>query len=149
ILAVSTTSAVARTGTESHLRALPEHGRILHARLVVRGTERRCFVDQHYGDHVLDADVWHLAIVHDRTRAHPHHHLLHLVRLKGMLPQHDFQRVERSLDGRSYRPFLDARRYDFVAHSELIDQSLLVTMRRIGQQEIIFSRHDIFDTIPA
>jgi hypothetical protein len=137
------------TTSEPDFRALPEHGGILHARLVVRGTERGCLVDQHDGDHVLDADVRHLAVVDYGTRAHPHQDLLHLFRVEGMLPQHDFERIERSLDGRSHCPLLDARRCDLVAFSEFVDERFLVTMRSIGQQEIVVSRHDVVDPIPA
>jgi hypothetical protein len=52
---VTTTSGL-EPGSSRAFRTLPEHGRILHARLVVRGTERGRLVDQHDGYHVLDAD---------------------------------------------------------------------------------------------
>ncbi len=45
--------------------------------------------------------------------------------------------------------FLNARRYNLVALSQLVDKRLLIAMRRIGQQEIVVARYDIVDTIPA
>src|SRR5205823_772227 len=66
---------------------------------------------------VLDADIRHLTIVDDRSGRHPYHHLLHLVRLEGPLLEHDLQRIERALDGRSHGPFLDAGPRDLVALS--------------------------------
>ena len=81
---VSVTSTMAtRTGRnrverlvadELHLGALAQHRRVLHARLVVRRLERRGLVEQHHGDHVLQADVRHVAIVDDGgdCRRQPH-----------------------------------------------------------------------------
>ena len=64
--------------------ALAQHGRVLHARLVVRGLERGRLVEQHHGHHVLQADVGDVAIVDDRgdRRREPHGHSLDLIGLE-------------------------------------------------------------------
>ena len=51
---------------EVHFRALAQGGWVLHARLVVRGMEGDGLVEQHHGDHVLQADVGDVAVVHHR-----------------------------------------------------------------------------------
>ena len=67
---------------EIHFCPHAQDCRILHARLVVRRFERRGFVEQHHRDHVLQADIRHLAIVYDGPLrpGNSDRHLLYVVR---------------------------------------------------------------------
>ena len=109
---------------ELDLRALAQHGRVLHARFVVRRLERRRLVDQHDRDHVLKTDVGDVAIVHDggHRRRQPHDEALHVPGLERVALPQDLDRVERSLDRRSDRPLLDVGPGDLVPLAELLDQ---------------------------
>ena len=49
---------------ELYLGTFSEDGRGLHSGAVVRGGKRGGLVEQHDGDHVLQGDVRHLAVVH-------------------------------------------------------------------------------------
>src|SRR5216683_963946 len=52
----------ARIGDDLHFGALPQHRRIFHARFVVHRAEGDGLVQQHDRDHVLQADVRHIAV---------------------------------------------------------------------------------------
>ena len=110
-------------GNELYLGALLEDRRILHARLIVRGFERSCFVDQHDRDHVLHTNVGHFAIVHERGFAggDPHRDRLHLIGFEGPPFENDLQRIERSLNRRAHGPLLDIGARYFEAFAELLD----------------------------
>src|SRR6266849_5326478 len=53
------------TRNELHFGANAKDGRVFHAGLVVRSVERSSFIHEHHGDHVLEADIGHLAIIDD------------------------------------------------------------------------------------
>ncbi len=113
------------SGTSSTLARCAQHRGVAHARDVVRGLERDGAVDQHHGDHVLQADVGDVAVVHHRgfAGAEPHAHLSHLLGVERPPFQQDLQRVERRLDRRADRPFLDVGADDLVALAELLDRA--------------------------
>ena len=119
---------------EVHFRALAQDGRVLHARLVVRGVERDGLVEQHHGDHVLQADVGDVAVVHDSGHrwGEAHGHALHLIRLEGPLVANRFDRVEWPLDRRADGPFFDIGLHDLVALAELVDEALRLRLRSVG-----------------
>ena len=110
----------------------------MHAWFIVRGLERRRFVDEHDRDHVLDANIRYLAVADDRGLAsgHPDGHRLHLIGFEGAPLQNNFERIERSLNGRADRPFLDIGADDFVALAELIRQ-ICGELRGIGLRRVI------------
>ena len=70
-----------------YLGALEQHRRILHARLIVRGVEGDGLVVQHHSHHVLQADVGHVAVIHDPADrgGKAHYDALHLISLEGLL----------------------------------------------------------------
>ena len=110
-------------GNQLHFGALFEDGGILHARLIVCGFKRSCFVDQHHRDHVLHTNVRHFAIVHQRRFAagDANRDGLNLIRLEGAPSENVLERVERSLNRRPHGPLLDIGARDFVAFAELLD----------------------------
>jgi len=97
-------------------RALLAHSGILHARLVVRRTERSRFVEQHHRNHMLQTYVRHFAIVDQSPlgRRNLDNHLLHLIRVERMTLLQIHERVQRRLNGRSDNPFLEIPTYNLV-----------------------------------
>ena len=81
----------------------------MHARLIMRGVEGNGLVEQHHGDHVLQADVGDIAVVHHRgdRGGEAHGHALHLIGIKWSLTADRLDGVERPLDRRADGPFLD------------------------------------------
>src|SRR5216683_3004339 len=93
----------ARIGDDLHFGALPQDGGIFHARLVVDGTEGGGFVEEHYGHHVLHADVGHIAIADGIgfIAGDADDDLGDIVGGKRALLEEAGERVERSLDRRA------------------------------------------------
>jgi hypothetical protein len=89
-----------RVRDELHPLAQLEDLRILHPRLVVRRGEGRSLVHEHDRDHVLQADVRHVAIVHDRgfARRDANDDLLNGVGIERLALSQVLERVERRLN---------------------------------------------------
>ena len=138
-----------RTRFEPHLRPQTDDRRILHARLVVDVPERDRLVDQHHRQRVLDVDVRRPAVVGDRSRLVADDDLLDLVRIDRLLLQQRLDRVERRVDRMSHRPFLDVRARQLVALAELVDQQFGLAGRRVGEDEVVGSGHDVVHGVPA
>ena len=129
---------------------MSKHDGILHTLLIVRGFERRGLVEHKDREHVLDADIRHIAVIHNRcARVHAHDHLAHLVRFKRLAFEHRLESVERRLNRRSHRPFLDAGTHDFVALAELIHQCVRIAVRSVREQEIVIAGKNVFHAGPA
>src|SRR5258708_14564839 len=103
--------------------AQSEDFRVLHTGLVVGRFERSGFVDDHDRNHVLQANIRHLAVVYGIGGAGrvTHDDLLHLVRLKAMLFHDELQGVQRRLDRAAGRPSLQRGHRHFVPRAEAID----------------------------
>ena len=84
---------------------------------------------------MLHADVRHVAITHrvGFVAGDSHYHLLYIVGGKPASIEETGKRIERSLNWRTHRPFLDVRPRDLVAFPELLDE-----LRRIGLDDAIF-----------
>ncbi len=80
-LAPGAASIDPRVGDNLYLGPLLQHGWIFHPRLVMRGSERDRLIQQHHRDHVLHADVRHVAIAYrvGFVTRDPHHHFLRVV----------------------------------------------------------------------
>ena len=81
--------------------------------------------------------------------AAPHQDLRHVPGLERTPLVQDFERVERRLDRRADRPFLDVGAGDLVALAKLLDQARRIGAGRIGQDEVVRSREHIVDAGPA
>ncbi len=116
-------------GYELYFCALAEYRRVLHSRFVMRRRKGRRLVDQHHRNHMLKANVWHIAVVHcvRGARGGTYDNLLYLIGLKWVALQEDFQRIERRLDGSPHGPSLDGGCHYFVSLAQLVNQC-----RRIG-----------------
>src|SRR5258708_21024106 len=117
----------------------------------MRRTERNPLVHHHPRDHVLQADVRDLAVVHDRCliRRQLHADLLHFIRIEGTVFPQDLEGIECRLDRRTYRPFLDIRSRNLITLAKLFGQSRRIGMRVVRLKKIIFSPEDVFDTGPT
>src|SRR5260370_40979342 len=93
---------------------------------------------------MLQADVRHVAIAHrvGLIAGDSHYHLPYIVGGKRTLFEEAHECVERSLDGRAYRPLLDVRAGYLVALPELFDE-----LRRIGLDNTIFPGRQGFKKI--
>jgi hypothetical protein len=80
---------------------------------------------EHYGDHVLQADIGNIAIVHYRGdgRGEAHGQAKQLIGLEGSPGEDSRDGVERPLDRRAYAPLLDVRLSDGVVLAQLLDQT--------------------------
>src|ERR1700676_3943959 len=117
----------------------------------MRRNECDRFIEQHHSDHVLQADVWYFAVVHDGGfgRGKLHRDLFYLGGFKRLLLTKDFNRVERRVDMRADGPSLDVGARYFVALAELVDETGGIRVRIVGSKEIVFPREDVVDTGPA
>ncbi len=106
------------------------------------GNEGDGLIQQHYSNHVLEADVGDFAVVHDGCliRGKLHRHLFYVSGLKRLLLTQDFDRVECGLDWRADRPFFDICADYFVALSKLVDQTGGISVRIVGGKKIVFPR---------
>ena len=129
---------------------MPEDHRILHSRLVVRGSERYGLINQHDGEHVLDTDIRHLPVVDYRCpRVHTHDDFTYLIGVQRFAFQHGFESVQRRLYGCADGPLLNAGADDLVALAELIHERVRITVRSVGEQEIVVAGKDVIDPGPA
>ena len=117
-------ASIRGSATTSTLARCLQDGRIFHPLLVMSRSECRRFVQQHDRHHVLHADIRHVTIAHGVgfVSSDPHYHLLYVVGAKRPLFEEACKCVERSLDGRAHRPFLDVRLRDLVALAELFHE---------------------------
>ena len=122
--------------------------RILHSWLVVGCLERRRLVDEHHRNHVLQADVRHVAVVHHASATDADGQLLHLVRLEGVALLEQLQRIERRLNRRSHAPFLDVRAHQFEALAQFVDEPVGIGAGRVREQEVVVAREDVVDAVP-
>ena len=131
--------------------ARAQHIGILHARLVVRRFEGSGLVDDHDGDHVLQANVRHLAVVHRVGPAggHTHDHLFYLVRLEQEFFQDQLQGIHGRLDRAAGRPAFERGHGDFIALAQAIDHFGWIAFRIVGQHEIVRAGHNIIYGRPA
>src|SRR5713226_6370237 len=106
-----------RIGDELHFGALAENCGIAHARSVVGSGKGDGVIEEHYRDHVLQADIGNLAIVDDGgfVGGELYVDLLHLRSVERMLLAQNFKSIEDSLNGRADGPALDVGARDFIA----------------------------------
>src|SRR6266849_4034375 len=144
-------------GDDLHLGAVAQDAGIFHARFVVDRTEGGGFVEEHYGHHVLHADVRHIAVADGIgfIAGDAHDHFGDILGSKGALVEETGKRVERSLNGRAHRPFLDVRARDFLALAELVHENRGIGLedaafaRREGLEEIVGAGKNVVDSGPA
>ena len=113
-----------RIGDELNLGALAKDRGVAHARVIVRGAEGSGLIEEHDGQHVLQADVRDVAVIDDRgfVGGDAHGDLLDLIGLEGMLFAQTFERIEGRLNGRSDGPLFDVGARDLVALAQLVDR---------------------------
>jgi hypothetical protein len=93
-------------------------------------------------DHVLQADIGNVAIVHDGpdARRQTHADRLHVVRFEGPLAADVVDRVERRLNRGANRPLLDVGVDHLETLAEAIDQHVRVCLRCVHLKEVVITR---------
>src|SRR5205085_10698300 len=99
----------------------------------------------HYGDHVLDAYIGHVAIVHGLGFASGdmHSDALDLIGGKRVPLHQALYRIKRRLDRRTHRPLLDAGAGYFISLSELLNQTGGIRIRTERCEKSIGTGKDI------
>ena len=115
------------------------------------------FVEEHYRDHVLQADIGHFTVTYGigLIAGDVHHDFLNFVRGKGSFPEEASKRVKRRLNRGAHRPLLDVGARDFIALAKSVDKLGRVSFhdaifpRCVRLEKIVGSGEDVIDAGPA
>src|ERR1700719_581375 len=102
---------------------------------------------QHDGNHVLQADVGHRAVIHGLrlARRYPHSHLPDVTSFERVVFHNGLKRVEWRLYRGADGPFLDVRSSHFITLPKFVDQLSGVRLRCEPKEEVICTRKYIVD----
>ena len=136
-----------RIGDQFYPLAEGEHLGVLHAPVIMGAQEGEAAVEHQQRQQMLQIDVRHGAVIDDVRflLRHLDPDPLDIGRLEAVLLDQRLHRVERRLDGRAYRPFLDVGGHDLEARAEPVDQKLRPWLRRKGEEEIARAGEDVVD----
>ena len=112
--------------------------------LIMDRAERDRLIEEHDGNHVLHANVGHVAIADGigLVAGDADDNFAHVVRGERALLEETSESVERSLNRRAYCPFLDVGAGDLVSLAKFFDQC-----GGIGFDDAIFARGESLEEI--
>src|SRR5712672_2207684 len=135
-IAPRTPSIDARIREDIYFGALAEDGWIFHTRPVMHGSEGDRFIEEHDRDHMLHADIGHVAVADGigLIGRNADYDFADIIGRELALLEKACEGIERSLNRRTDRPFFDVGAGNLVAFAEFIGECA-----RVGFDDAIFA----------
>src|SRR5882724_11982582 len=127
-----------------HFGALAEDGWIFHTRPVMHGSEGDRFIEKHDRDHMLHADIGHVAVADGigLIGGNADYDFADIIGRELALLEKAYEGIQRSLNRRTDRPFFDVGAGNLVAFAEFIGECA-----RVGFDDAIFAGGERFEEI--